>query len=529
MKMKTHSTIRIASIATLCILISCTNLDETVYSELLKDNYYKSEAEIIAALAPAYGGLRGIESTLEAASLSSDETVIPTRGKDWYDGGIYLRLHEHNWQAQLSYFNDIWNYGYARVNKANQLIYQLEQVEAGMDPTLYARFIAELKVIRAFGYYFLIDNFGNVPVMDRFDVPEGFLPKNNSNFAAGRTEVFNFIEKDILENVDALSTDKDQSTYGRFNKYAALAILAKLYLNAETWTGTSKWAECIEVCDEILSSGKYTLEPNYFNNFLGKNENSTENIFVIPYDGTKTDWQFITYWTSLHPQLRKKYNTANGPWNGMCAMPSHYNSFDADDKRRGGWLSGLQYSSSGELLKCSYESVPNPLNLTPDFVNIYNTSDPSVYNHTNALEYHGARFVKYEITRYPSWSMENDRVIFRLGDIMLTKAEALMRQNGAATQQAVDLVNQVRQRAFDDPTAHQYTTASLTLDQLLNERAWELYFEGFRRQDLVRFGKFVRGKWEFFDRSAEGDFHNVFPLPQNQVNSNSNLVQNPGY
>src|SRR5688572_21538794 len=124
MKMKTHSTIRIASMVTLCILISCTNLDEKVYSELLKDNFYKSEAEIVAALAPAYGGLRDIESTLEAASLASDETLIPTRGKDWYDGGIYLRLHEHNWQAQLSYFGNIWNYGYGRVNKANQLIYQ---------------------------------------------------------------------------------------------------------------------------------------------------------------------------------------------------------------------------------------------------------------------------------------------------------------------------------------------------------------------------------------------------------------------
>src|SRR5688572_29371477 len=127
--MKKYKIIRIVCLLNFCILFSCTNLDETVYSERLKDNFYKSEAEIISALAPAYGGLRGIESLWEAAALATDEAVIPTRGKDWYDGGIYLRLHEHNWQPDLSYFSQIWSYGYGRVNKANQLIYQLAQVE----------------------------------------------------------------------------------------------------------------------------------------------------------------------------------------------------------------------------------------------------------------------------------------------------------------------------------------------------------------------------------------------------------------
>ena len=528
--MKKYSIIKIFTLVNILLVFSCTNLDETVYSEILKDNFYQSEAEIISALAPAYGGLRGIEGLWEAAALATDEAVIPTRGKDWYDGGVYLRLHEHNWQPELSYFNSIWNFGFGRVNKANQLIFQLEQVEEKMDPALYSQFVAELKIIRAFGYYHLIDHFGNVPIVDRFDVAPDFLPANEADFQTGRTKVFDFIEKDILENVEFLSEENNQSTYGRFNKYAAYALLTKLYINAETWIGTPKWDEAIAAADNIIESQKYTLETDYFANFLGKNEGSKENIFVIPYDGLKTDWQFILYWTSLHPSLKKKYNTANGPWNGLCAIPSHVKSFDAADKRRNGWLSGLQYSSTGEVLKCAYESVPNPLNLTVDFVNIYNESDPAVYNHVNALEYHGARFVKYEITQYPSWCMENDRVVFRLGDIMLLKAEALMRKNGGtATPEAVDLVNDVRARAFTDPSASQYTTGTLTLDALLQERSWELYFEGVRRNDLVRFDKFVRGTWEFFDRSAEQDFRNVYPIPQNQINSNSRLVQNPGY
>jgi len=528
--MKKINIIRLVYLTNLCILFSCTDLDETVYSDILKDNFYKSEAEIISTLAPAYAGLRGIESLWEASSLCTDETLIPTRGKDWYDGGVYLRMHEHNWQAELGYFNSIWGYGFGRVNKANQLIFQLSQVEDKMDPAFYSQFVGELKTIRAFGYYLLLDNFGNVPIIDKFDVPAGYLPANNQDFTSGRKEVFNFTEKDLVENIDFLSGEKNQSTYGRFNKYAAYAIMAKLYMNAEVWTGTPKWDECIKACDSIIQSGKYQLESDYFANFLGKNEGSKENIFVIPYDGTKTDWQFIVYWTSLHPSLRNKYNTANGPWNGLCAMPSHYNSFDEQDKRRNGWLTGLQYSSTGELLKCTYESVPNPLNLTADFVNIYNPSDPAVYDQTNALEYMGARFVKYQITQYPSWCMENDLVVFRLADIMLLKAEALMRKNGGmATQEAVDLVNQVRYRAFDDAASHEYDLNTLTLDALLQERSWELYYECVRRNDLIRYGKFIRGNWEFFDRSGEEDFRNVFPLPQNQINSNQNLVQNPGY
>ena len=201
-----------------------------------------------------------------------------------------------------------------------------------------------------------------------------------------------------------------------------------------------------------------------------------------------------------------------------------------DDIRRRGWMIGLQSNAStGEVLLCTEESAPNPLEYTIDFDNIYDPEDQAVYNHKNALEYHGPRFVKYEI-RYTSGNMGNDLAVYRLADILLLKAEAIMRKNGGvATQEAVNLVNQVRTRAFDDPALHLYTTASLTLDELLAERARELYNEGMRRNDLVRFGKFVRGTWEFADRSNEEDFRNVYPIPQQQISVNVNLIQNPGY
>lgn len=507
---------------------SCTDLDEELYNEIRSDNFYKTQDEVIAALAPVYGGLRGIMNTWVMNSHSTDHTLIPTRGRHWYDGGHWQRVHEHTWSPETPQINGIWGYGFDRVNAANRLIFQLGQLET-ISEELRIQFIAELKMIRAFGYYQLVDYFGNVPIVDRFDVEPGFSPPNNDNFQAGRTAVFNFIETDVLENINNLSENMDRTTYGRFHKYAAHALLARLYTNAEVWTGTPRWDDVIAHCDAIINSNNYQLEGNYFNNFAARNEGSRENIFVIPYDETRAGgWNIFNL--GHHYAMQRHFNTAGGPWNGFSALPSHYKSFEENDLRRNGWIVGKMYSSTGEILRCSEESAPNPLELTVDFVNIYDPEDNATYDHRNALEYHGPRLVKWEIAALTTGNMGNDLGVYRYSDILMLKAEALMHKNGgAATQEAVDLVNQVRSRAFNEPAGQLYTVATLDMDALLMERSWEFYFEGMRRTDLVRFGKFVRGEWEFFDRSNEGDHRNVMPIPQPRINANPNLKQNPGY
>lgn len=506
---------------------SCTDLNETLYSEVLKDNFYQTESEIVAAVAPAYGDLRGISGNVwDLQNHTTDETIIPTRGTNWYDGGHWQRNHEHTWTSETPQINSVWGFAFGRINKANQLLFQLSGL-TNIDPKLKAQFETELKIIRSFGYYYAIDFFGNVPIVDRFDVPIGYMPSNDPSFADGRKNAFDFAVKDIVDNIANLSENVNTSTYGRFHKWAAYALLAKFYINAEVWTGQAKWDEVIAACDAIINSGKFRLETDYFANFATKNEGSRENIFVIPYDENKTEWGLTWYFMGHHPATQSKYNTTWTPWGGFCALPSHYKSFNPSDKRRLGWITGLQYSSSGELIKCVWESAPSPLDYTVDFGNIYNANDPAIYDHRNAREYNGARFVKYAIGALPGWGMGNDVAVFRYADILLLKAEALMRKNGGtATPEAVNLVNQVRARSIPQ---NPYTVGTLTLDQLLQERSWELYYEGMRRNDLIRFGKFVRGNWEFFDRSGEGDYRNVFPIPQPQINANKNLKQNPGY
>jgi len=518
-----------SGILAMSIAPACTDLDEVLYTEIRSEEFYKTQEEVISALAPAYGGLRGLGDVHLLTTMNTDHTVIPTRGRHWYDGGHWQRVHEHTWTPETPQINGVWGYGYDRVNRANMLIFQLQQLDH-MDQALRNQFIAELKMIRAFGYYHLIDFFGNVPIVDRFDVEPGYAPPNNENFQAGRTEVFNFIENDLLQSITNLPDAKNRATYGRFNKWTAHAMLARLYINSEVWTGVPRWDDVIAHCDAIIESGLYQLEGNYFNNFKAENTGSQENIFVIPYDETRTDWGLIFFWWGHHYAMQRKFNTSNGPWNGFCALPSFYKSFHEEDMRRNGWLVGRQYSSTGEALLCSEESAPNPLELTVDFNNIYDPDDNTVYNHRNALEYHGARLVKWEITALPAWSMGNDFAVYRYADILLLKAEALMRKNGGiATGDAVDLVNQVRSRSFENPTEHLYTPASLTLDALLAERGWEFYFELTRRNDLIRFGKFVRGDWEWGDRSNSGDYRSVMPIPQPRRNANPNLKQNPGY
>ena len=530
--MKKLITAFITGLIVFAVVLSCTDLSETVYSDVLATEFYKNEQEIIAAMAPAYGELRDYAhgNLYRTRSMGADEIVTPTRGRHWFDGGAFQRFHEHSWSTEHSWLRGSWDRLFGWVNRSNMLQFQFSQMDH-MNPDLKAKFTAELKMIRAFAYYQLLDFFGNVPVVDRFDVPEDFNAANHSNFQQGRTEVFNFIEQDILENINNLSGDVDMSTYGRFHKYAAHALLARLYINSEVWTGTPRWDDVITHTDAIINSNLFELEADYFYNFSANNRNSSENIFVIPFEDGRASGQLVgmLYTGSHHYQMVRYFNAPRGGSNGFSALPSHYRKFHDEDRRRNGWLTGPLYDrSTGAALVCTEESAPHPLNYTVDYVNIYDPTDTAVYDYRNALEYHGARLVKWEIN-YNS-SVGNDLAVIRYADILLLKAEALMRKNGGqATQEAVDLVNQVRERAFVNLSEHEFTTGTLTMDELLEERSRELYFEGVRRNDLVRFDKWVRGDWEWADRSNEGDYRNVFPIPQHHINVNPNLTQNPGY
>ena len=507
----------VAGIFLMVFNLSCTNLDEEIFSEVTQDNFFQSDEEFISALGAAYTQLYSIggNSTLyPLQEVTSDEVTVPQRGNDWEDGGNWRRLHEHTFTSEDDRIIGGWNFVFGGINDCNRLIFQFDQLGAEGSEA----FIAELKVLRALFYYWALDLYGNVPIVERFDVEAGYLPETQS-----RQEVYDFVEKEILENIDLLSTDTDASTYGRINYFVAQTILAKLYLNAEVYTGTPQWEKANTACDVVINSGRYNIVPAFFDNFADNNGGSPEFIFAIPYDKVFAQG-FNLPFMFLHGQSRLTFNLTISPWNGFCSVQEFYESFEEGDIRKESFLVGPQFTSAGEpLLDPNYEQADseNPGKpVDPDGPQIVFTPEINEL-FPLALKQAGVRVKKWEYAPGGNGNLNNDFSIFRYADVLMMKAEAMWRMDPGSAD-ALTLVNQVRLRG-NNPIE---PLTSLTAEDLLAERGREFFSEIHRRQDLIRFGEFNKAWWA---KPASDPSRNIFPIPRPQLDANPNLTQNPGY
>jgi len=500
------------SLGILSLSPSCTNLNEELYSQLGKDNFLKSDAEVVSAIGAAYSSVRFFNNFGNAFTLyeTSNEASIPGRtGGDWLGDGLHVRLIQHTWDADDGNFEEVWTGYFTGVNDCNRVIYQLEQVDAEK----YKTYIAEMKVLRALWYLWLIDEWGNVPIVDKYDVPADYRPKTNT-----RQEVYNFIEKEVKDNMNDLSKENNTSTYARVTYWTAQAILAKLYLNAQVYTGTPQWQKALDACDEIIDSKKFVFMDNNRANFISRNENSTEAIFAITYDAVYTEGKFFLPLISLHYSSQQTFNMTNQPWNGMAVETDFFNLYEDGDVRKSDYfLFGPQYTSTGEpLLDMGYEKDlsldPNgaPIDFTPTFTGTVSATARQC----------GARIKKWEIEMGSSGHLSSDFFVFRYTDILLMKAELLWRLNPLNTE-ALDLVNQIRTRAKVLPFG------SLTADRILDERGRELFLEGWRRSDLIRFDQY--NDPTIWRPLRSESFRKLYPVCIKQLNANTNLTQNPGY
>ena len=515
--MKKLYKILLISLLPICSITSCTNLDEKVYSSISADNFFRNEEEVMLNVGRVYAQLRQINNRWGAGSMSlitSGECIVPFRETNlWWDNGTWIDLYQH----QFSYKNPVivggWNFCFNGITSCNQVLFQLENTPVNFDSKESIK--SEIKVVRAFYFLTALDWFGNIPVTT--DFTDVTLPSQKS-----RKEVFDFIEKELTENISLLAPYTTTKNYGRASQAFAYEMLAKLYINAQEWIGVPRWNDAIKATDAIIAMNHYVLSPDYFTNFAVDNSGSLENIFVVPYDKINTDgWDsgLIFHHQSLHNLSAQTFGFSAFCWDGYAATEDLYNSYDKKDKRINSWLEGPQYSATGA-----------PLMLAPGRQLTYRAKVTSLFNTANpALLDDGVRIKKYAYEKdlLDAQSMSNDWVIYRYADVLLMKAEAIMRQGGVATQEAVDLVNQVRRRAFGDDT-HNYTASTLTLDELLAERGRELAWEGgIRRQDVIRFGKW-QDAW--FEKPAEADGHTkLFPIPLQVLDVNKNLKQNSGY
>ena len=510
--------IKIILVAALLVVSqqSCTNLDERVYSDLNGDILFDDPDNLIYGFGLAYTNLYqffGHKYGVIGSEAGTDLLVVPQRGGDWYDGGEWHRYHRHEWTSTEAYVGRAWTMLFKGVNTCNRLIFTFESLEdVDTEPA-----VAELRGLRAFYYLWLVDIYGNVPIVDSFDVPEDYKPATNS-----RQEVYDFVETELLEVMPLLSKSTGLDYFGRINYYTAQTMLAKLYINAEVYTGTPQWSKAMDAVDTVMGGG-YSLAANFFSNFEEDATMSPEYIMGLHNDRLEAP-AFEVHLFTLHYNLVNKYEIQDNTWNGICAQESFYHLFDVDtnDVRRKSILFGFQYEADGTLIEDpSYEKFdPNdvtkptdpdgaPLNLTPEV----NMLEP------NCLRQAGARVAKYPFILGSDRYTSNDIPIYRYADILLMKAELLLRQGDAGG--ALQYVNEVRTRSNAAPLTE------MTMEILLDERARELFAEGHRRSDMIRFGVYGNPRWEKPEQSQS--YTTIWPVPQSQIDVNQNLIQNPGY
>ena len=524
--------------------VSCTKLKDKSYTQIISSQLETTSEVVSSLVATSYTQWRFVlldwDGFWRAQELSADQEVIPGRPNGWVDGGVFKRIHEHQWTPDEGIVVNTWGRTYRGITTTNSLIYQIESGTLPITGTAKESTLAELRTVRAFYYYILCDAFGNVPIVTKFDLPLGFLPEQNT-----RKQVYDFIVKEVTEAIPLLSDKNDVSTYGRFNKWAAYTLLAKMYLNAQVYTGTPEWEKCIQACDAIINSNAgFILESDQKNVFKTENEKSKEIVFAIPLDEKYTNnWNaFDLHMQSLSPENQATYNLLSSPWGGMAAIPQFISTFDQEDSRyQKNWIKGQQYASDGKPLMGTMGATTNkPLN--------YINEIPSI---AFGESVHGLRLGKFEIKQGAGVQLSNDFPVFRYADVLMMKAESLLRtgkENEAAT-----IVTQVRQRAFPGNTAKATVTgaqlksgssydygrrdintttreggADITYGRFLDELGWEFDQEGRRRQDMIRFGVFHRKSW--FSHSAHNDINKtLFPIPRAELTKNAKLKQNPGY
>ncbi|WP_129717924.1 RagB/SusD family nutrient uptake outer membrane protein [Pedobacter sp. SYP-B3415] len=544
--------IYLAATAVLSLAGSCTKLDENAYDQLLSEKFYNNKNEVLSAVLRPYTHANAWVTPAdqrnwwEMSELSADQLAWPTKGRHGEDGGKWKRLHYHTWTVDDDFINNAWGLMYWGMGLCNDPIDNISKRDIGQMGITAAEkeaYVAELKLLRAFHYLKLMDLFGNIPIVT--SVPASSNEELPESVA--RKDVFAFIEKEIKDNIE--KTPKlSRGMLGRMSQASGYAMLVELYLNAEVWTGTARWDDCIAAADKLISgsaggqNGALQLDPNITDTYKPDNDLSKEVIFSIAYDYAKA--KFEPGWPNefYHFKQREIYGGGRNGNDAVVVVPGNYTKYDDADLRKTTWLSvGPQVKfADGTPVTGSEEYNGQQLVFVDNIRR--NKAGSTVSTMSEGEENSGVRFNKYRLGNSlpgvvngvkmdPNPNYNNtDWNVYRLTWIYFAKAEALMRRNGGtATAEAVQLINDCKKRAFSDAdwATRAYTTTTLTMDELLNERGREFIFEGFRRDDLIRFGKFETASW--WDHQPTSATRKLFPIPQQQRSLNPKLPQNVGY
>ena len=522
MKKQFNLNIVILSLFSIVALQSCSDLELEATDSGIQDVSFTGLADSEASLAGLYSSTWGMltdqANFFALNEVTTDEQVIPTRGSDWGDNGLWRSLHNHTWKVDHGFLLSTWNQLNSKVLAATQIIDPLSNSSQQQ--------VAEAKFLRAFNMFFVLDMWGQNPFREATDDPV------STPVVLSPAEAYAYILNDLNEAISVLPNTSPSNATKAASKAAANFLKAKLILNSERYTGaTPNYQEVINAVDAVEASG-FALQSGYFDIFLPSVDSETVLYGEIGIGNR--------IWNGMHYNIVTPDNGGGG-WNGFSTLAEFYDLFEGDtnenygledgtplnnqEERRGfvpnassatedtnfgigyGFLIGQQYSATGQPLS---DRAGNPLNFTRDF------------SLTNSSETQAIRVIKYHpFDGTGSSSFRSHEIIFRFADAHLMRAEAMLRSGDAGG--ALAEVNELRVIRNATPLG------SVSLDDMIDERGRELYVEFFRRNDLIRFGQFTKD-WEFKDPAAVGDTNkNLFPIPLTALLSNPNLNQNPGY
>jgi starch-binding outer membrane protein, SusD/RagB family len=517
-------------------IASCTDLEPkikefTLGNELLEESARAIKADLSLVnefVEPIYTPLyqwNGERNIYMLTESSTDEMVTPTRGTDWYDNGIWVAMHDHSWDAEHLIIKKGWDDLSGGVARCYEVYTNLNNLSATDDElrASLAPYLAEVRMMRAYYMWQYVDLFGVLPILDENLVPAVLSRKDGVAFIISE-----------LEDVIPEMLNKGEAPYGKAVKQTAQTLLAKVYLNGFIYkseaASKADMDQVIANCDAVINSGKYSLASDYFSMFEPDNENSPETILTLKNTGDigrGFDSQAHTFMTLHYSQSIK-----NGqPWNGMCVPPTFFYAWDADGNKNNGvqtsdsrFQDDRYLSSTGLHLGFLFgqQIDRNGVNLKDRLGNLL-IFNPDIAELLGAKEADGVRVVKWapdETAAIPQW-MNNDVALLRYADVILMKAEALWRNGDNAG--AISLINQVKTKRGAK------TISSIAADgaEILTERGYEFYWEGHRRTDLIRFGKFTKGTW--WAKGVSDENKNVYPIPVTSLSANDKLSQNPGY
>ena len=544
MKMKKYTLLTIAILITTFIFTSCVkdlDVEPIDPNTQTANNVFKDQAAYKEALAKVYAGfsltgqgaagqagsgnpdLQGIDEGFssyirtywDVQELSTDEAIIT-----WNDATI-KNFHWQTWSPNDVFLMAIYSRIYFTISLCNEFVRNANTAMGSASGTFLSdltHFKAEARFVRAVAYWHAIDLFGNVPFVTEADNAGAFFPSRIT-----RSDLFNYIESE-LKAIEPDLVPARQNEYGRADQACDWFLLSELYLNAQVYTGTARYTDALTYVNKVISAG-YTLDPNYKHLFSADNNTSPEIIFPITFDGVNTQtWGGTTFLVSGSFNGGTMPNPGLGNWGGMRTIREFVGKFNVTQN---------DFNSNPQL------QWPDKRALF-----FFDANDGWIWDITDV----GTFKQGIGVTKWSNLSADGspapdastsfastDFPMFRLGEAYLIYAEAVLRGgSGGDIGTAVNYINALRQRAYGDNSGN-IASSDLNLDFILDERGRELYWEGHRRTDLVRFGQFTSGSyvWQWKGNTINGtqtaSYRDLFPVPSQDVNANPNLVQNPGY